>query len=197
MARRVILPGATQGAKTHDEEKLTSSQKAVGKAVRRAVRASDKEAEFEAITKYKAEQKEKKHAIRERKLKKQAAAKGISVEEVIELQKPKKLKSRKGVKSSKSGKKLHSARYARPKHHRSRKPKSTEPIPEGSMRIQKFLSEVGVASRRGAEELIALGEVSVNGSVVTSLPHVCVSRRPSRSYPYVHDPSPVSWSPLE
>ena len=172
MARRVILPGATgkPGAKTHDEEQLSSSQKALGKAVRRAVRASDFEAEQETIAQYKAEKKEQKRVTRERKLKKQAAAKGISLEEVIELQKPKKLKSRKGTKSAKSGKKLHSARYARPKHHRSRKPKSTEPIPEGSVRIQKFLAEVGVASRRGAEELIALGEVSVNGSVVTSLP---------------------------
>ena len=172
MARRVILPGATQkgGAKTHTEEELTSSQKALGKAVRRAVRATDYEAEQEAITKYKADQKEQKRATRERKLKKQAAAKGITVEEVIELQKPKKLKSRKGTKSSASGKKLHSARYARPAHHRSRKPKSTEPIPEGSVRIQKFLAEVGVASRRGVEELIALGEVSVNGKAVVSLP---------------------------
>lgn len=37
------------------------------------------------------------------------------------------------------------------------------------MRIQKYLSRAGVASRRGAEELMVQGRVRVNGRVVTSL----------------------------
>jgi pseudouridine synthase len=36
-------------------------------------------------------------------------------------------------------------------------------------RLQKFLSRAGVVSRRGAEEWIRLGRVSVNGRVVTEL----------------------------
>lgn len=36
-------------------------------------------------------------------------------------------------------------------------------------RLQKFLAEAGVASRRKAEELIAAGKVKVNGRVVTEL----------------------------
>ena len=37
------------------------------------------------------------------------------------------------------------------------------------IRLQKFLAEAGVASRRKAEELIATGKVEVNGVVVTEL----------------------------
>jgi 23S rRNA pseudouridine2605 synthase len=37
------------------------------------------------------------------------------------------------------------------------------------MRLQKFLAQAGVSSRRKAEELIAAGEVRVNGVVVTTL----------------------------
>lgn len=36
-------------------------------------------------------------------------------------------------------------------------------------RLQKYLSECGVASRRKSEELISLGKVKVNGKVVTEL----------------------------
>lgn len=36
-------------------------------------------------------------------------------------------------------------------------------------RLQKFLAEAGVASRRKAEELIVAGEIKVNGKVVTEL----------------------------
>ena len=38
------------------------------------------------------------------------------------------------------------------------------------MRLQKFLAEAGVASRRHAEELIAAGRVLVNGAIVDQLP---------------------------
>ncbi len=34
-------------------------------------------------------------------------------------------------------------------------------------RLQKYLSECGVASRRKSEELISLGKVKVDGKVVT------------------------------
>jgi len=36
-------------------------------------------------------------------------------------------------------------------------------------RLQKFISQAGVASRRAAEQLIRDGKVSVNGKVVTEL----------------------------
>lgn len=42
--------------------------------------------------------------------------------------------------------------------------------PPGKVRIQKFLSDAGVASRRHAEEMIRDGRVAVNGETVHSLP---------------------------
>lgn len=42
-------------------------------------------------------------------------------------------------------------------------------LPGGAMRLQKYLSRAGVASRRAAEELIAAGRVRVDGEVVTEL----------------------------
>jgi 23S rRNA pseudouridine2605 synthase len=36
-------------------------------------------------------------------------------------------------------------------------------------RLQKLIAQAGIASRRGAEELIRAGEVSVNGEIVTEL----------------------------
>jgi 23S rRNA pseudouridine2605 synthase len=39
---------------------------------------------------------------------------------------------------------------------------------EDGVRLQKVLAQAGVASRRGAEELIAAGRVDVNGEIVTS-----------------------------
>lgn len=41
-----------------------------------------------------------------------------------------------------------------------------QPFP---MRLQKFLARAGVASRRGSEDLMTAGRVSVNGSIVTEL----------------------------
>lgn len=38
-----------------------------------------------------------------------------------------------------------------------------------TMRLQRFLARAGVASRRGSEDLITTGRVSVNGNVVTEL----------------------------
>ena len=37
------------------------------------------------------------------------------------------------------------------------------------MRLQKYLAQCGVASRRHAEEMITAGLISVNGQVVTQL----------------------------
>jgi 23S rRNA pseudouridine2605 synthase len=37
------------------------------------------------------------------------------------------------------------------------------------IRLQKILSQAGVASRRAAETLIAEGRVEVNGRVITAL----------------------------
>ncbi len=39
----------------------------------------------------------------------------------------------------------------------------------GEMRLQKFLSSCGVASRRGAEDLIVSGRIKINGVVVDTL----------------------------
>lgn len=43
------------------------------------------------------------------------------------------------------------------------------PEPPYPMRLQKFLARAGVASRRGAENLMTAGRVQVNGQVVTEL----------------------------
>ena len=43
------------------------------------------------------------------------------------------------------------------------------PSPDGSIRLNKFLSNSGICSRREADELIVAGAVSVNGVVVTEL----------------------------
>ena len=40
---------------------------------------------------------------------------------------------------------------------------------KGIMRLQKYMAECGVASRRKAEEMIAAGQVTVNGTVVTQM----------------------------
>ena len=52
------------------------------------------------------------------------------------------------------------------------KPADWKPkVYDGLMRLNKFLSNAGVASRRDADKLIELGLVSVNGIVVTELGH--------------------------
>ncbi len=56
-------------------------------------------------------------------------------------------------------------------------------------RLQKILSQAGVASRRKAEELILEGRISVNGATVTELgskadlerDHIKVDGRPLRA----------------
>src|SRR3989442_2961725 len=48
---------------------------------------------------------------------------------------------------------------------------TTETTPEGpgGIRLQKFLAEAGIASRREGERLIQAGRVEVNGEVITAL----------------------------
>jgi 23S rRNA pseudouridine2605 synthase len=62
--------------------------------------------------------------------------------------------------------------YQPPKSARSlAKADAAAPKPEGTPageRIAKVLSRAGIASRREAERLIAIGEVAVNGTVITS-----------------------------
>ncbi len=43
----------------------------------------------------------------------------------------------------------------------------TPAFPAGAVRLQKLIAEAGLASRRGAEDLIAAGRVAINGEVVT------------------------------
>lgn len=51
----------------------------------------------------------------------------------------------------------------------SRESRSEPPIEANLERLQKILSQAGVASRRHAEEMIAAGRVMVNGQVITQL----------------------------
>src|SRR6185437_4383849 len=49
--------------------------------------------------------------------------------------------------------------------HRQRRGAASGRLMPGSMRIQRALARAGIASRRGAEELVAAGRVRVNGAV--------------------------------
>lgn len=46
-----------------------------------------------------------------------------------------------------------------------------EPVSDGLIRLNKYISNSGVCSRRGADKLISEGLVTVNGQVVTELGH--------------------------
>jgi len=50
-------------------------------------------------------------------------------------------------------------------------------------RLQKILSQAGVASRRHAEQIILEGRVTVNGAVVSELRSVTRSSYLPRTYP--------------
>ncbi len=52
---------------------------------------------------------------------------------------------------------------------REESPKASAKAADGKERLQKILSAAGVCSRRKAEELILLGNVTVNGEVVNTL----------------------------
>ena len=60
----------------------------------------------------------------------------------------------------------------RPKRHPVPKVKTPPPIPkeyDGTIRLNKFIANAGICSRRDADKLIAAGAISVNGEVVTSM----------------------------
>ena len=46
---------------------------------------------------------------------------------------------------------------------------STKTAPAKEIRLQRYLAQAGIASRRRAEEIIAAGRVTVNGTIVTKL----------------------------
>lgn len=50
-----------------------------------------------------------------------------------------------------------------------RDPTSAPDVADGGVRLQKLLSQAGVASRRAAEQMIAQGRVEVNGDVVMEM----------------------------
>ncbi|MBN1942184.1 MAG: rRNA pseudouridine synthase [Phycisphaerae bacterium] len=56
------------------------------------------------------------------------------------------------------------------KKKRTKSVKRPESSDGGAVRIQKYLAQVGVASRRAVEEMILTGQIEVNGRAVTSLP---------------------------
>jgi 23S rRNA pseudouridine2605 synthase len=75
----------------------------------------------------------------------------------------------------------------------SRRPvDAAPPIYRGGVRLAKFLAHAGVASRRGAERLIAAGRVRVDGQVVTD-----PARDVTDSNEVVADGAPVRPEPLE
>jgi len=63
-----------------------------------------------------------------------------------------------------------SARPERPTEMRSRKPAAPKED-DGLIRLNRYISNAGICSRRKADELIAAGVVSVNGEVVSELGH--------------------------
>ena len=44
-----------------------------------------------------------------------------------------------------------------------------QPVYPHTMRLQRFLARAGVASRRGSEDLMTAGRVTVNGQIATEL----------------------------
>ena len=64
------------------------------------------------------------------------------------------------------------ARADRPKRHPVPKEKTPPPTPkayDGTTRLNKYIANAGICSRREADKLIAAGSVSVNGVVVTEM----------------------------
>ncbi len=60
----------------------------------------------------------------------------------------------------------------RPKHPPVRKEKVPPPTPkpyDGTIRLNKYIANAGICSRREADKLIAAGSVSVNGKVITEM----------------------------
>ena len=77
---------------------------------------------------------------------------------------------KRGAVSWGSGDQQQSHRARRGGKSRQHRPRITTPVPEGHVRIQKYLADCGVGSRRGIEEMVELGLVMVNGKVSKRLP---------------------------
>ena len=76
--------------------------------------------------------------------------------------------NRRGV-HTKDSKRAHADR---PKKHPVPKTKTPPPTPkeyDGTMRLNKYIANAGICSRREADKLIAAGAVSVNGEVITEM----------------------------
>ncbi|GAB3706184.1 pseudouridine synthase [Spirosoma flavus] len=56
-----------------------------------------------------------------------------------------------------------------PKSDESARPKRKSPEEDGLIRLNRYIANSGVCSRREADELIARGDISVNGKVVTEM----------------------------
>ena len=56
----------------------------------------------------------------------------------------------------------------KPKNRRST-PSETEPVAPQPIRLNKYIANAGVCSRRDADQLIASGQIKVNGKIVTEL----------------------------
>lgn len=54
---------------------------------------------------------------------------------------------------------------------RAKKPSTATPKDDGLMRLNRYISNAGICSRRKADELIIAGVVSVNGEVISELGH--------------------------
>ncbi len=63
-------------------------------------------------------------------------------------------------------------RQRRDRHETARREKTPPPIPrkyDGTTRLNKYIANAGICSRREADKLIAAGSVSVNGKIVTEM----------------------------
>ncbi len=84
----------------------------------------------------------------------------------------KKFFDRDDKKSEGSGEKKRRTFKPRDKKFGPKKPKSDDdflPNPDGLTRLNKYLSNAGICSRREADDLIKAGTVSVNGKVITEM----------------------------
>lgn len=56
-----------------------------------------------------------------------------------------------------------------PRQRISRKPNNSEPVENQGVRLNKYIANAGVCSRRDADKLIATGEIRVNKDVITEM----------------------------
>jgi len=80
--------------------------------------------------------------------------------------------NRNGKKAATDGKRPNASgrkqeRSSKPKHVKSKQPKPKE---DGLIRLNKYISNSGICSRREADTYIATGSVTVNGKVILPQP---------------------------